>query len=119
MSKAKLIIGMMIAGISMNIIAAERIPDPTVQIMTPPAGLPGEKGLNPIMQVPVYNELNIQGVFISENNFNKNKVFMNGGFYKIGDVVGDIWKVKSITRKKVVVQNTENKQIKNLNISGD
>lgn len=122
MNKAKLVIGMILASMSMPTFAADPIPDPTVQIMTAPIGLPtgmpGAKGESSTLQVLVQNELNIQGVFIS-NKSSENKVFMNGGFYKTGDVVNDLWKVTSITRKKVVLVNTETKQAKNLNISGE
>lgn len=118
MKKIKLIVTTIIACVSITAFATERerIPDPTVQIMTPPSGLPGAKLDENSIPTPSYNELNIQGVLI---NNNKNKVFMNGGFYKVGDVVADLWQVKSITRKKVVLLNTETKQTKNLNISGE
>jgi hypothetical protein len=122
MNKAKLVIGMILASMSMSTFAADPIPDPTVQIMAAPIGLPtglsGAKGEHSTVQVISQNELNIQGVFIS-NKTSMNKVFMSGGFYKVGDVVGDLWKVKSITRSKVVLVNTETKQTKNLNISGE
>lgn len=118
MNKAKLLMVMILAGMNISSFAAEPIPDPTVQIMSPPIGLPGAKGENSVVQVLAQNELNIQGVFIS-NKSSLNKVFMNGGFYRAGDVVGDLWKVKSITRSKVTLVNNQTKQTKILNISGE
>jgi hypothetical protein len=122
MSKAKLIIGFLMLSFGLSAFASDPIPDPTVQITTPPAGLPGANtGLSVPSIAPVpYNEFNIQGIFIAENkNVGNNKVFMNNGFYKVGDIVSDQWRVKSITRKLVVLVNLETKKSKNLNISGE
>lgn len=119
--KLKLIISCMIMFLGMHSFA-ETIPDPTVQIMTPPAGLPGASlNSNTVLPAPVYNEFNIQGVFIAQNQKKEdnNKVFMNNGFYRVGDIVSDMWKVKSITRKRLVLVNIQTRQVKNLNISGE
>lgn len=121
MNKAKLIMSLAVLSLSGSVFSADVIPDPTVQTMTPPAGLPGATATPAQIVAPSYNEFNIQGVFIAENKnkMHNNKVFMNGGFYKVDDVVSDTWRVKSITRKKVTLVNTETKQVKNLNISGE
>ena len=124
MNKAKLIIGYFMLSLMLSLgisaFAAETIPDPTVQIMSPPAGLPSSNS-NSGVTLQSYNEFNIQGIFIAENKnmVHNNKVFINNGFYKVGDIISDLWRVKSITRKKVILFNVETKQVKNLNISGE
>ena len=125
MNKMKTVLGMALMAVSIAAHAADPIPDPTVQIATPPMGLPG---VNRATQsapfaTPVFNnsysELNIQGVSISPRSPRKNKVFMNNGFYKVNDVVNNAWKIKSITSKKVVLVNLETKVTKILHISGE
>lgn len=118
MKKIKRTIGMIMVSFSMISHAVEPIPDPTVEISTPPLGLPGS--MLPPLPPPSVNflgDLIMQGVWIDESGKN-NKIFINNGFYRVNDIVADVWKVKSITRKKVVLVHTEAKKIKNINISG-
>lgn len=121
MNKMKYIIGLAMLSVSI-FVHAETIPDPTVQIATPPIGLPGTS--NSPIPVPVMemsNGLKIQGVFIMEDNKERkySKVFVNGGQYKVNDIIDDTWKVKSIERKKVILVNVETKEKKIFNISGE
>jgi hypothetical protein len=121
MKKMKFIIGLAMLSCSI-FVNAETIPDPTVQIATPPVGLPGAN--NNSIHVPLIEMsggLKIQGVFIMEDTKEKkySKVFISGGQYKVNDVVDDTWKVKSIERKKVVLVNLETKEKKVFNISGE
>jgi hypothetical protein len=109
---------LMISSISF---AADLIPDPTVQPMIPPAGLPGVN-VTPSVVVPTNFGLSLSGVFLVEETRKdniKNKAFINGGVYKVGDIVEETWKVLSITRKKVVLKNINTKENKTLNISGE
>lgn len=117
----------LIGMISLNCFA-ETIPDPTVQIATPPVGLPGGTSGLPTNMVAetikhVYLEPMLQGVMVSEelikDTDSRNQAFINGGVYRVNDVVGEKWKVKSIARKKVVLVNIESKQVKTLYISGE
>ena len=117
----KILLGCLLVAMSSISFAAELIPDPTVQPMTPPAGLPGVN-VAPSLVEPINFGLSLSGVFLVEETRKdniKNKAFINGGVYKVGDIVEETWKVLSITRKKVVLKNINTKENKTLNISGE
>jgi hypothetical protein len=123
MRKSKnILLGCLFVALSSVSFAAELIPDPTVEPMTPPAGLPGVDLAQPLLILPTSLGLNLSGVFIVEDTKKeniKNKAFINSGVYKVGDIVEETWKVNSITRKKVVLNNINTKENKTLNISGE
>lgn len=100
---------------------AQSIPDPMVDIVSPPKGLPSPNvaGMNaPVVEI---NPLNFQGVMIfdEKKKDSKNKVFFNNKSYSIGDIINDSYQVKSVSRTKVIIVDTQTKQNKTFNVIGE
>ncbi len=118
-STAILIGLMMIASVSF----AETVPDPTVDVISPPAGLP-QTVMNPSAAMNIVSEsqsLNFQGVLVLDQNKkeSKNKVFFNNVSYSVGDTINDTWKVKSINKSKVILVENDTQKTKTFNALGE
>ncbi|NCQ51587.1 hypothetical protein GW796_06780 [archaeon] len=122
MNKVKqILVTTFLIGMVISANANTSIPDPMVDIISPPTGLPsGQKDF----VIQSQNGLNLQGVIIMSESEGKiaqkyNKALMNGGYYKIGDIVSNEWKLTSLNRKMVVLINVKTKEVKKIYISGE
>ncbi len=102
---------------------AQQIPDPTVDIISPPAGLPNNTSIQTSipMAPTVQNQLSFQGTLILDNlhKKSKNKAFFNNSAYEIGDTIQNTWVVKSINTRQVVITNKETKENKTFKSLGE
>ncbi len=100
-----------------------QIPDPTVDIISPPAGLPSANIPNqiPQMEIPNQSQLSFQGTLILDNlpKKSRNKAFFNNSAYEIGDTIQNTWVVQSISNKQVVIKNKETKENKTFKSLGE
>lgn len=119
MNKLKIYVGLVLLSLNTYVFAEDTIPDPMVQITTPPVGLPAINDTN--INIEKKEDLVFKGVLIikNENNTVNNKVFINEDVYKVNDIINNVWKVKFISKKQVVLNNIKTKELKKINISGE
>lgn len=99
---------------------AQSVPDPMIEPpITPPVGLPGMPAM--VNSMPVETQvLSVKGIIAVEDPKSPlNMVIINDKYYKIGGIIAQEWKVQTITKNKIVLNNIKTKEKKTIHFAGE